>query len=531
MKRTRNLIVLSLALLLLASCGDPGIKPVLDENGDYAVVILEDPNRETRSEEITTLHPGELPIDRVMEKNLLNYRYPEEADASLPVMEGWGVDKETAGVTQDVVVDMGGNMNDPGFKFILRSVVDPAYREGGVRKAQVLKHARCGDVFLLSLEAYDDGYDAYYLYDMENGTLKTLGRMESLVLDGNYFVARPLEDGPAAKGVVLDWQGKTVHTYRNAVDFDFWGDYMYILTKEALYRVPESAFYDEKPALEGEKLCETKNYDAWFSAYTYGVLALLRKDGGDLRVVPLDEAAEAVAAMDAEPTGPAEPIKEACDAFEVSLPAFWKDHYTCTKSETGISFAMTREDGEPLQLFELSLHDYESVIGNLSNAVFYAEYAVGEDKAFLAANAVQAYPPEGEEGERYWAMLVSMDSVAASLQPKLPDAEVHTFDFTERLGEYAGKTALGDEYRLTLGTARYNILAGRLTYATPAGLTGAPEISVVMFGDEGLLAWKDESGSSGIATVRFTDEGLMLELQGDGGWSKTEEFALEKQES
>ena len=113
----------------------------------------------------------------------------------------------------------------------------------------------------------------------------------------------------------------------------------------------------------------------------------------------------------------------------------------------------------------------------------------------------------------------------------LPDAEVHTFDFTERLGEYAGKTALGDEYRLTLGTARYNILAGRLTYATPAGLTGAPEISVVMFGDEGLLAWKDESGSSGIATVRFTDEGLMLELQGDGGWSKTEEFALEKQES
>ena len=94
----------------------------------------------------------------------------------------------------------------------------------------------------------------------EDGTVVLSANREGLLSLAGHFAAlaeeapgshlhldesNALEDGSAAKGVVLDWQGKTVHTYRNAVDFDFWGDYMYILTKEALYRVPESGRQDE----------------------------------------------------------------------------------------------------------------------------------------------------------------------------------------------------------------------------------------------------------------------------------------------
>ncbi len=517
-------LFLALALLgTLVSCGGktvPGGPDATDPANPA----------EDETEEVST-HPGALPVDTELTYNALNYRYAGADDADLPVRAGFGMD--TADKTTPeakIAIYVNGLTEKDGFRFILQTAVDAAFTEEGSKTARVWVHARCESVFLLSVEAYADGAEAYYLYDAAADDLIILGRMQVLRITGNYFLVRRVEEnGNAAE--IINWQGKTLYVYPNVTDMERWqGDLFLIAGDPArVLRVAEDRFYEESPDFTGAEYCALGDYNAAFGRYSTGLLVLTRKDGGDFRITPLDQAPALLSSLAENPAAGESAITESCDAFSVTLPGFWRGNYDCERTERGLVFSFTGTGGAPVQLFSYTLVEWSDVLDAINTSVVYAEFESRSERLYLVVSAKETYLEDEAQAERYWAMLGSLDAVTESLSPASQDVRYSVFDFADRLGGYTGKTAAGDTYALDLTVTKNNLLMGTLSYNRAAGETGEAEIYVVMYGNMGYLVWQQAEDAQGTGVLRFTDSGALLELRGEAeGWAKTEEFSLKK---
>ena len=211
---------------------------------------------------------------------------------------------------------------------------------------------------------------------------------------------------------------------------------------------------------------------------------------------------------------PAKPCVYENDYFKVELPGYWFGRYNVVKrSETAYEFQM-KEGGH---IFTLSLAGTDTTF-----SMYYPFEPLGTFKSTSATYYLAVSTPTDDQSpygyaEEFRSMERSLDigSLSKRITPK-SGYSLTFFDYSALLGKYAGTSADGSVWRLSVTDTKYAVLDFTFGRVTVGG--GTVELrngtATVYMNGLGAFDATDSLGGEVRGTIRFADGKAYLTVEG-----------------
>ena len=254
-----------------------------------------------------------------------------------------------------------------------------------------------------------------------------------------------------------------------------------------------------------------------YDKYSYAAAAADVDSDGSLTAADARSILRTAVGLEKLPQG----IKESCDLFTVTVPAYWAGKYETEKEYNAIRFFYkpAKDVGHNGFLFSISANTDEEA------KMYYLEAAVAcllegaEPARCVMINTPSDYQAEPEQADEYYRMSKNIASIAGTLEPASWHAYPAAPDYSGLVGNFYGTQRADAPYDLCITSTSRNTLDGVLYYKTPASDDYDEfDVRFFLYGNEGLVMW-EKNGVSYFGDVRIDGDLLEVKLNGpEGDW-------------
>ncbi|MCR5040513.1 MAG: hypothetical protein K6C36_00285 [Clostridia bacterium] len=415
----------------------------------------------------------------------------------------------------------------PLFSVVIQTLISTPYTTG-------VSSFLCGELggnIYFYIQGDENTYPAYYLFSAETGAVTPVGMYEyHKFLGERILLKKPAEDEAESSGLeVRDFGGELLHSYDSVRDVDVYDGFMFMLSGEeetVLSRVPFEPFFEDGSDLSDTALCSFGDYSVEFSQTEYNLLSLTRRDYRDWRTCTFAEAPALMAELAEKPAEGHEDIVESCGAFSVTLPGMFAGRYNVVSRQDSLMFFQKASNDENEYegfMFGFSLVELGSAADVSGNGYVLCRYVSPSSEKYVAVTIAEDFVGNYDYSDEFRALYSRADDVTESIAALGTGASLEAFDYSSLTGRtWSCKTEDGGVYELFVSGARGCFVSVNIYY-TAKGASGPDSAQgTVMLLDVGYLYWIASDYTNGSGTLRFTDEGVYLEMKGQyEGWTNT----------
>lgn len=445
-------------------------------------------------------------------------------------LEGWGDPFSVQTVELTLHTEFGPSV----FTLLLNTACSQSYMGDDGLAIHAFAEKRVNNRYLFRVKSTDGMDWAYYIYDINTGSLYPMGYFQRVDVVGSYLLCSPYNIGGTTVPVyVFDWNGTLLHTYEDVYDYRKDDANLFMLSgmsSLSLDYLSLDRFDSAKPDLS---LIHMADYPGYYGNFSYTTepfsFVIVREDGADLRTgLVYDEFdGKLLAAIKNDPA-PDNAASEtiSCDLFSVEIPPFYKNHLEVDTSEDSITFRFICEENRdyPGTIFSLMLLPPEEAIDYAMFGNPEREATVNGKTMILVRTRPGDMPVPMAYINEYNAMAGWMNRIISTVRLTDPNASIDLADYSdlpELFEDVQGR------YRLRITNRDRSYLSGTFSALSQTGeIENKAEFSLTMFENTGSF-FLNLNGVDDYGTLQLDGDRLVLTMNtGGDSWARVSDLTL-----